>query len=212
MPDKNKQVVLISDLDGTILKSMPVAWEYLSRIALKKGKKLKHYSQYHSTFDLYIDVTFTFGLRALKLLPRMRRYMYLNADRIPAYQGAIETLIKLHGKGWKVVIVTDNDEDYARKALEFNSPGETNWIEIHSAETESKLAVLHKVLKKYKDSYMYFASHDSKDFFLLRLASLTAGVTAHPVFTPNEIDKNSLARSQSSLGDFIKKLKIENKS
>lgn len=208
MQDTKKQRVLITDLDGSILKSMPVAWGYFKRIAEKKGKKMKHYSEYSSTFDLYRDVTLTFWLRTLKILPRMKRYMYLHADHIPEYEKTLTALARLNTDGWKIIIVTDNDEGYARKALDFNSHGiDTSWIEIYSAETETKLNLIYKVLKKYQDEELYFASHDSKDFFLYRIASLLTGIKATLIFTPNEIDKKSNIDLQSTLADLPNNLK-----
>ena len=202
------QTLLITDLDGTLLKSMPVAWDYLSKIAQKKGKKLKHYQDYKSTLDLYLDVYKAFGLKALKLLPRMRRYMYLNDPKIEAYPGAIDGLEQLYKYGWKIVIITDNDDDYARKVLLRNGLDSQDWVEIFSAEADTKLGLMVKVLKKYRDHKIYFASHDTKDFALLNIASLLTFKTAKKIFTPNEIDKNSLVHPQLTIAELARKLNI----
>jgi phosphoglycolate phosphatase-like HAD superfamily hydrolase len=199
--------VLITDLDGTLLRSMPVAWEYLNRIAIRKKKHLKYYKDYRSTLDLYLDVFKTFGLRALKLLPRMRRYMYLNDSTIEAYTGAIEGIKQLHKMGWKIVIITDNDDDYARKVLLRNGLGSYDWLEIYSAEADTKLGLMIKVLNKYRSAQqLYFASHDTKDFALIFAAMAMTFKTAKPIFTPNEVDKKSFIHPQLTIEQLAKKL------
>ena len=196
--------LLITDLDGTIIQSMPVAWEFLNKVAKRNGKKLEKYANYSSTLGLYINIFQVFGFRAFKLLPRMRREMYLKKDQVNAYPGAIEALQSLHNNGWKVAIVTDNDDEYARVILEQNGLLDHSWLEIHSAEVETKVSLIVKVLRKYPDYYVYYASHDYKDFFMLDVAKLFAFKTAKKIFTPNEIDRFSLVQPHLTLAEFAK--------
>jgi FMN phosphatase YigB (HAD superfamily) len=199
--------VLITDLDGTLLRSMPVAWEYLNRMAQRRKKSLKQYKDYRSTLDLYLDVFRVFGLRAFKMLPRMRRYMYLNDSRIEIYAGAIEGIKQIQKAGWKVVIVTDNDDDYARKVLERNGLDTKDDLEIYTAEANTKLSLMIKVLNKYrKASQIYFASHDTKDFALIFAAMAMTFKTTKPIFTPNEVDKKSFIHPQLTIEQLAKKL------
>lgn len=202
----NTRPVLITDFDGTLVRSMPVAWEFLNSVAEKKGKRLQHYEEYRSTWGLYWDVIRTFWLRSLKLLPRMRRYMYLNDTKIDLYSKNGESLQTLRKAGWKVVIVTDNDDEYVKKILSRNDIDmQGDWLEIFSAETETKLSLYLKVLKKFQGSQLYFTSHDTKDFVLITLATLLTRKGVLKVFTPNEIDKRSLIHPQLTLPEFVEK-------
>ncbi len=185
-----RPVVLITDFDGTILESMPMAWEYIAKIVkIRKKLELTPYKNYLSSTHFYLEIFARFGFGAFGLLPRMRRYMYLNDTRITAYNGAIDALKRLQVSGIITAIVTDNDEDFVERTLKNNGLESLKNIEIYSREKGNKLVVLIKLLRKYRACTLYFASHDLKDFYLLDVASLLNGKSVTKIFTPNEIDK-----------------------
>lgn len=194
--------LLITDLDGTIVESQLLAWEYLNRIAKKKGEELRDYHNYRSSLQFYWNVITVFGLKSLKLIPRMRRYMYLNDSKILAYPGAVDGLENLYKNGWKIIVVTDNDDEYAKKVLIRNGLDTEDWIEVRSAETETKIGIITKILKEYRGSSIYFASHDKKDFWYLNIATWLSLKTAKKIFTPNEIDKKSSVHPQLTIAQF----------
>jgi FMN phosphatase YigB (HAD superfamily) len=193
--NSQKPKLLITDLDGTILQSMKVAWEYLNNLSIKKKKgALQPYETYDSVFSFYRDVGRRFWLRTLRLLPRMRRYMYMHYTRIEAYPGAVKELEKLQKAGVRIAIVTDNDDEFAIACLTNNHLSDLSNIEIWSKDQGDKTKILYKLVKKYKDHDIFFASHDFKDFWIMNYVALANRVKVTKIFTPNEIDKRSMVK------------------
>lgn len=199
LPVVSRCPVLITDLDGTILESMPLAWQYVAKTVQKRRKRpLTDYHRYLSSTHFYVEIFTRFWFGTLRLLPRMRRYMYLNDTLIQAYPGAVAALQRMQARGVITAIVTDNDEDFVMRCLTNNGLLSFEHIEIYSRERGTKLVALIKLLKKYRSHRIYFASHDLKDFYMLDAACILNWKSVTKIFTPNEIDKKDwFARTSS---------------